>query len=185
MIFDIITLTESRIKKNSVSLINIGLENWSIEHTPTEIAAGGALLYINKRLSYHPRNDLNICMRGKVKSIFIEIVCPKSSNIIVGCIYKHPSLQVNNFTNDIILSLLGKLNKENSKNIFLFSDFNIDLLQYETSETVNNFVDTLSSNFLSSLILLPTRISNSSSTLINNIFCNVTFNLNIISGNFT
>ena len=65
-----------------------------------------------------------------------------------------------------------------------YSDFKIDLLQYETSEPVNNFVDTLSSNFLSPLILLPTRISNSS-TLIDNIFCNVTFNSNIISGNFT
>ena len=87
-------------------------------------------------------------MPGKLESIFIEIVCPKSSNIIVGSIYKHPSLQVNNFTDDIILSLLGKLNKENSKKNFLLGDFNINLLQYETSEPVNNFVDTLSSNIV-------------------------------------
>ena len=40
--------TESRIKKNSVSPINIQLENFSIEFTLTEIAAGGALLYIKK-----------------------------------------------------------------------------------------------------------------------------------------
>ena len=76
--FDITALTESRIKKNLVSPINIELENYSNEHTPTEIAAGGALLYISKRLSYHPRNDLNIYMPGKLESIFIEIVCPKS-----------------------------------------------------------------------------------------------------------
>ena len=184
MNFDIIVLTESTIKKNSVSPINIELESCSTEHTPTKISTGGALLYINKRLSYHPRNYLNIYTPGKLESIFIELVCPKSSNIIVGCTYKHPSLQVNNFAN-IILSLLEKLNKENSKKNFLHGDFNIDLLQYETSEPCNNFVDTLSSNFLSPLILLPTRISNSSSPLINNIFCNVTFNSNIISGNFT
>ena len=36
-------LTESGIKKNSISPINIQLENYSIEHTTTEIAAGGAL----------------------------------------------------------------------------------------------------------------------------------------------
>ena len=77
MNFDIIALTESRIKKNSVSPINIKLENCSIEHTPTEIAAGGALLYIIKRLSYDPRNDLNIYTPDKLESIFIEIVCPK------------------------------------------------------------------------------------------------------------
>ena len=80
MNFDIIALTESRIKKNSVSPINIELENYSIEHTWTELEAGGALLYMNKRLSYHPRNDLNIYLSGKLESIFIEIVCPKSSN---------------------------------------------------------------------------------------------------------
>ena len=124
----------------------------------TEIATGGALLYINKRLSYHLREDLNIYIPGKSESIFIEIVCPKSSNIIVGCIYKHPSLQINNFTNDILLPLSGKFNKEISKKIFLLVDFNIDLLKCETSAPLNNVVGTLSSNFLSPLILLSTRI---------------------------
>ena len=118
MNFDITALTESRIKKNSVSPINIELGNYSTEHTPTEIAAGGALLYIDKRLSYHPRNDLNICTLGKLESVFIEIVCPKSSNIIVGCIYKNPSLQVNNFTNDIILSLLKSLIRKTQRKFF-------------------------------------------------------------------
>ena len=184
MNFDITALTESRIKKSSVSPLNIELENYSIEQTPAEIAAGGALLYISKRLSY--QNNLNIYMPGKFESILIEIVRPKSSNIIVRCIYKkHSSLQVNNFTNDIILPLLGNLNKESSKKNFFLGDFNIDLLQYETFEPVNNFVDTLSSNFVSPLTLLPTRISNSTSTLIDSIFCNVTFNSNIISDNFT
>ena len=128
MNFDVIALTESRIKNNSVSPINIELENYSIEHALTKIAAEGDLLYINKRLSYHPRIDLNIYMPGKLESIFIEVVCPKLSNIIFECIYKQPSLQVNYFKNDIILSLLGKLNKENSKKNFLLGDFNIDLL---------------------------------------------------------
>ena len=82
-----------------------------------------------------------------------------------------------------ILSLLEKLNKENSNEIFLLGDFNIDLLQCETSEPVNNFVVKLSSNFLSPFILLPTRTFNSS--LINKIFCYVIFNSSIISGNFT
>ena len=57
--------------------------------------------------------------------------------------------------------------------------------KYETYEPVSNFVDTLSCNFLSPLILLTTRISNSSSTLIDKIFCNITFTSDIISGNLT
>ena len=68
-------------------------------------------------------------MPDKLESIFIETVCPASSNKIIKCIYKHLSLQVNGFTNEIILSLSDKSDKENSNKIFLFGDYNIDLPQ--------------------------------------------------------
>ena len=55
----------------------------------------------------------------------------------------------------------------------MLGDFNIDLLKYELSDSINNFIDTLSSNFLLPHILLPTRISKTS-TLIDNIFSNST-----------
>lgn len=51
-----IALNVSRIKNNSVSQMNIELENYSIELKTTEIGNRGALLYINKRLSYRLRN---------------------------------------------------------------------------------------------------------------------------------
>ena len=74
--------------------------------------------------------------------------------MIVGCIYKHPALQINDFKSDFTSPLLLKLQKESSK-------------------TINNFIDTRSSNFLLSHILLPTNISKTS-TLIDNIFSNLT-----------
>ena len=121
-------------------------------------------------------------MPRKLETIFIGMVCPKSSNIIVWRVYNTTSRWI---IWEILLPLLEKLNKKNSNKIFLLGDFNIDVLQFKTFEPVNNFVDTLSSNFLSPLVLLPTRISNSSPTLINKIFCNVSCNSKIISGNFT
>ena len=72
--------------------------------------------------------------------------------MIVGCIYKHPTLPINDFTNDFFSPLLLKLQKESSKRVFPLGDFNIDLLKYEISDSVNNFIDTLSSNFLLRLI---------------------------------
>ena len=66
--------------------------------------------------------------------------------MIVGYIYKHPTLPVNDFTIDFISHLPLKLQKE-SKRVFLLGDFNIDLLKYEISDSVNNFIDTLTSNF--------------------------------------
>ena len=104
--------------------------------------------------------------------------------MVVGCIYKYPTLQINDFKSDFISPLLLKLQKESSKRIFLLCDFNIDLLKYELSEPINNFMDTLSSNSFFPHILLPTRISKTS-TLIDNIFSNSTSLDEIESGNIT
>ena len=65
--------------------------------------------------------------------------------MIVGCIYKHPTLPINDFTNDFFSPLILKLQKESSKRVFPLGDFNIDLLKYKISDSVNNFIDTLSS----------------------------------------
>ena len=66
----------------------------------------------------------------------------------------------------------------------MLGDFNIDLLKYELSDSINNFIDTLRSNFLLPHILLPTRISKTS-TLIDNIFSISTSLAEIGSGNIT
>ena len=182
--FDILAITETRIKKDSSSPINLQLSNYSIGHTPTESSAGGTLPYINKRLSYQLRNDLRLYDPRQIESTFIEIICSKSTNVIVGCIYKHCTLPINDFTNDFISPLLLKLQKESSKRVFLLGDFNIDLLKHEISDSVNNFIDTLSSNFLLPLIFLRTRISKTS-TLIDNIFSNSTSLEETESGNVT
>ena len=116
--FDILAITESRIKKDWSSPVNLHLDNYSVEQTPRETSAGGTLLYINKRISYKLRNDLKLYHPGKIESTFIEIICSKSTNVIVGCIYKHPTVQINDFKGDFISPLLLKLQKEASKRIF-------------------------------------------------------------------
>ena len=61
--FSIIGITETRLKVNSQPLINIDLNNYNIESTPTESEKGGALLYISSDLNYKIRNDLKICTK--------------------------------------------------------------------------------------------------------------------------
>ena len=108
------------------------------------------------------------------------------ANLIVGCIYKHPHMDNNVFNETYISPLLQKLSKEASKNIFLLGDFNIDLLKFETCPSACSFLDNLASNFLLPQILLPTRISPHSKTLIDNIFCNIpSYLTNTISANLS
>ena len=133
--------------------MNIQLPNYFIEHTPTEDSTGGALMYINNKLSYKPKADPKMYASGKLESVFIEILCPNSLNVITGCIYKLPMLHIGDFNSHYIFLLLHKLSKESSKQIFSLGDINIDLRKYESSELVNNFLDTLPFNFLSPHII--------------------------------
>ena len=69
--FDIIGITETRLKKNSIRNINIDLKGYTIKHTPTEANCGGALLYINNTFNYTVRNDLRIYQKKKKLSPFL------------------------------------------------------------------------------------------------------------------
>ena len=108
----------------------------TIEHTPTEANCGGALLYINT-FNYTVRNDLRIYQKKEIESIFVEIINPKGKNVIVGCIYCHPSLNPTEFADIHIQELLQKMSKED-KTIVLLGDFNIDLLKYDTNSNTSN-----------------------------------------------
>ena len=46
--------------------------------------------------------------------------------------------------NDFVSQLLSKLQHEISKKNFLLGNFNTDLLKYEISSSINNFINTLS-----------------------------------------
>ena len=65
-------------------------------------------------------------------------------------------------------------------------DFNINLLNYDSHPATADFVNTLSSYSFHPQILKPTRITELSATLTDNIFCNSLENLatsgNILSG---
>ena len=89
---DILGISESRILKSKSLNTNVSLQNYVIKQIPTESTAGGALLYINKRHSYKTHPDLAIYKPKKLESIFVEVVLPKKSNLIVGCNYKHPCI---------------------------------------------------------------------------------------------
>ena len=71
--FDVIAITETRVRKDISITSNLSLNNCSLELTPTEASAGGTLLYIANHLSYMPCNDLNIYKKSELESTFIYI----------------------------------------------------------------------------------------------------------------
>ena len=80
-----------------------------------------------------------------------------------------------------MMNTLLKLNKEN-KEIYICGDFNINLLKYDEDTVVQEFYNLMTSNGFIPQITLPTRITDSSMTLIDNIYSNM-FLYNTFSGN--
>lgn len=181
--FDVIGISESRLKTNKPPNNNIMLKDYLIVDCPTESNNGGALLYISKKLDFVERTDLKMYQAKDLESVFIEVESSGNKNCIIGCIYKHPNMPVKDFNENFLSELLKKLETEN-KDIILMGDFNINLLNYNKHEETNFFVDQLFSNSLLPSITKPTRVTTHSKTLIDNIFTNSTEHL-LFSGNLT
>ena len=102
----------------------------------------------------------------------------KSKNIICSCIYTHPASDPDKLT-QYLEQILDKLSREN-KLVFLLY---INLLNYDTHNATNEFLNSMYTNFfLLSFILQPTRVTEASATLIDNIYANC-INHSSISGN--
>ena len=67
--------------------------------------------------------------------------------------------------------ILGKIDKEN-KLCYLMGDFNIDLLKSESCDYSIRFLEQLFTSSYIPLVLRPTRITQHTATLIDNIFTN-------------
>ena len=196
---DIDEIQKMKTEPNSLSLFHINccslnknfedLEyllkptNKAFDVTATESHAGGTLLYINNKLSYKVRQDLCIYKSSELESTFIEIINPKKTNITIGCIYRHPTMNLNEFNDNHLNILLQKISKE-KKNVLLLGDFNVDLLKYDKQAGTNEFIDSLSSYMYLPYILHPTRVTSHSQTIIDNIFSNYV-SKEAVSGNLT
>ena len=93
-------VTESHIKENLPCSINIQHKSYFVEQT--KASARGALLYINNRLSFKARTDLQICASDRLEIEFIKVNCSKTSNLIVGCIYQQPTRHISEFNSNYV-----------------------------------------------------------------------------------
>jgi hypothetical protein len=103
----------------------------------------------------------------------------------VGAIYRHPNQNLDIFT-DALQTIFSKICKLKCPCI-LAGDTNINLLKVESNAPTEHYLNNLLLHNFMPLILLPTRITNKSATLIDHIYYNegryAKKQLNIYSGN--
>ncbi len=176
----VIGLSEIKASFNVPIKTIIDLPGYKFHFTPSQSSAGGVGIYVKSELTANKRDDLSIS-NADFESVWFEIENSKSKNILCCCVYRHPSSAISKF-NDHLEETLSKVEKEN-KLVLIMGDFNIDLLSYEKDTSTNEFINMMFSHRFQPSVLHPTRITDTSATLIDNIFVNTTTDSNIQSGN--
>jgi len=176
--FSIIGLTETKINSSNQNTRIHSIPGYNFFSQPSESNAGGVGFYISNKIPCFIRNDIS-GSQIEFECLWIEIQCDLNHNIVCGVVYRHPHSNIDQFI-EYLNNTIEKLNNEN-KYCVIMGDFNIDLLNTSHPAT-DEFLNTLETRFFNPHILQPTRITDHSSTLIDNIFFN-SITHHTISGN--
>ena len=139
---------------------------------------GGLITYVHEDFSYRELNaDLPITLTSTLfESLFIELWRKNCTNqkYIVGNIYRLPlylSDDVRSFTKEYtdVLNVL----RTRSKPVYVCGDYDIDLLKIGSNNDYCSFYKNVLSSSFAPKITLPTRMCDTASTLIDNVFSNV------------
>ena len=133
-------------------------------------AGGGVSFYVRDSIEYAVREDISK-FNSQIECLFIEIDkkwVNQNKNVVMGVIYRPPDTDMALF-NEQLQTILDEMKSEN-KSLYLLGDFNIDLLNIDKHKESHEFTDLMYSHSLIPNIVKPTRITDKSATLIDNIF---------------
>ena len=141
----------------------------------SSIVGGGVACWVKNEHDFEVIDSLSVFEEKVFESIFLKVkVSPKKFKII-GNIYRPPNSNIDNFT-EILDTILKKISLDNILNkaeeVEIMGDLNINLLNHNSHNATSNFLNTLLSHSQLPLITLPTRISETSATLLDHIYSN-------------
>ena len=166
----LICLSESRIHDHP--LIYIDLAGYSFFHVkPMVSKAGGVAVYIHETITFQKRKQQT--QLPSSETLWLTLQAPFSLPLTIGIIYRHPNNSTAKNFVDELSSCLESLNKENTT-FYILGDMNIDISESAPSSGVLDYLNALLSNRSFSLITKPTRVIDSSETIIDHILTNDT-----------
>ena len=161
---DILCLSETWLDQSLAQELHIN--GYSLIRKDRNRHGGGVAIYIKNGLDYCHRPELNSEI---VESVWIEIKVAKGHPLLVCCMYRPPSA-----TSEYFNEVLDEIERATSedKEIMLLGDLNYN---YKIDENLsNNPIHYIENLFLlSQMIDKPTRVTTSSSTLIDVILSSV------------
>ena len=166
--WDVIGLTETWLDSESEKRVSV--EGYSLVSACRKVKGGGGVaLLIKEGITYRERQDLGTFKEGTFESAFIELVRPGvEKNDVIGIVYRPPGSDITEF-NEEMMKVTRTLN---NTNCYIMGDFNMDLLKLNAHRPTSDYLEGLTSMGFFPLISLPTRLTDTTATLIDNIWTN-------------
>ena len=141
-----------------------------ISQTRINKTGGGVGIFICNDFLYKTRSDL--CrMTCNIECLFVEITQREKPSVLIGCIYRPPNTDVVAFNSEFE-SILKIIDSNHTRISILAGDYNLDLIKHDKHGPTAEFLNNLLAYSYIPTIRSPTRIANTSATLIDNIFIN-------------
>ena len=166
--FDLIVLSE--IWKHNVTFYANILKDYNFYYElPKNSSVGGIGIFV--------RNDV-VCVRLRKYILYssckntVECICLKitknNKTFIVLGVYRHPNGEIKEFV-EMLEKILEEVRKE-KKYVIIAGDFNINLANFNRNNDIKNYLNSLLINDFIPTILMPTRITLNTATLIDHIY---------------
>ena len=163
---DILSINETRLD-SSIKDEEVELSGYKIIRRDRNRFGGGVALYVRNSINVNFRSDLST---DKLEAISIEIIKPKSKPFIITAAYRPPSADDTFF--DELTKIIETADSED-KEIILMGDLNCNLQTDKPDHNTKQLNSICEIYQLQQLINHPTRITETSSTLIDVIITNM------------
>lgn len=162
--YNILGFTETRLEHHLAPLYQ--LPGYCMYTNCRNTHGGGVAIYISNSLNSLALKNFTM-METWIETIAVQtLFCGKKSLLL--CIYRPPSGNTNMFINTLT-DILSEAYEQKFLAIYIFGDVNIDLLKYSDT-CVTEYCNLLYSFSLFPMTTKPTRITDSTKTLIDQIW---------------
>ncbi len=182
--FDIIVLAE--IWTYNISFFEGVMDGYSFYYSlPEDSNIGGVGIFIKNDIVCKNRDDLKLARTENtgVEDVWLEISKDNKQYVIAG-IYRHPGTDYKAFTNKMEISLHKLPKKKKNLTCIIVGDINIDLCKHNADKGTGDYLNTIITCDFLPIIIMPTRITPTSATIIDHIY--VSYNsstTNFMGGN--
>ena len=163
--FDVVCLSETWVSE--LGIVDDIFPNYNSYHSIRKNSIGGGVaIYLKKNINCKiiPEITLN---ESYIESVFIQS-CRLNKKFLIGCCYRPPSGDLEQFQ-EFIDNKLNNLSSE-SNDLIVCGDFNLDMLKITENRSCENFYHSMSSIALTPVITKPSRVTDTSWTIIDNFF---------------